>query len=157
MKFTVIFNSIESFDFSFGLDFIPYPVWLQGSRIIMEMKSGSKSYKPGSVKKLLKAFPIIQECISDKECIVIVHRSGQGNEHDMIALQSDLLNNGFRIQSHFSGFSKKVKADEINVDNNGGMNIRTKDTESSLFRHFHSLGYTNKEIESINRVLLEDR
>jgi hypothetical protein len=53
MRFTVIFDSAEAEDHSFGLVFVPCPVWVQGVRTSLNLNPESPRYEVGSVHRLL--------------------------------------------------------------------------------------------------------
>ena len=98
MKFTVVFNTHESFDHSYGLVFIPCPCWINGgSDILINLNPENPHYQLGSVAKLLKIENFTESYgLSDKrECIVVVHPTGHGSKLDLETLVKDLTQEGF--------------------------------------------------------------
>ena len=108
MEFTVILPSHASYDLSYRLVFIPCPVWIQGTRQVINLNPERPDYQLGSVRKLLKKekiSPCNQE--TDSKCIVIVHEEGYATSKDLNTLKEDLQNENF-IVDVFSLSSKKL-------------------------------------------------
>lgn len=94
MKFTLTFSSGENSDLSYGLVFVPSPVWLQGKREIINLNPGLPSYQKGSIGRLLKhEFALRNQAI--KHCIVTVHPVGHESETDLNTLLGDLHAEGY--------------------------------------------------------------
>jgi hypothetical protein len=98
VKFTVVFHSSEGVDLSYGLLFVPCPVWSKGESWVVNLNPESPSYQLGSVKKLLGVEPIIEGLAgSARECLVVVHQVGHGDEAQLHLLQEDLESEGFKV------------------------------------------------------------
>lgn len=99
MKFTIIFNSHESYDFSYGLVFIPCPVFIQGKKQIINLNSESPEYKIGSIKRLIDLEKINEKLSQkNKKSLIIIHQEGQGTQQDLENLKKDLEQEGFIIK-----------------------------------------------------------
>jgi hypothetical protein len=99
MKFTVIFASHESSDLSYGLLFIPCPVWVQGGRQIINLNPEDPHYQPSGVRRLLTTERIILERRAEgtRACTVVIHPQGHGSWQDLSTLIADLEGEGFRV------------------------------------------------------------
>ena len=98
MKFTVTFSSSnESEDLSFGLVFIPCPVWVQGENEIINLNPDNPHYQAGSVRKLMEKIPALMR-LQNKHCVVLVHAIGDGSQADLKFLMADLIAEGFAVQ-----------------------------------------------------------
>lgn len=96
MKFTVVFNSHESKDYSYGLIFDPCPEWVKTGEHLLSLNSDNPKYQLGSIKKLIKKENIdIDNDLISRKVKLIVHDIGNGSEHDLHTLQEDLKNEGF--------------------------------------------------------------
>jgi hypothetical protein len=102
MKFTVVFRTHESFDHSYGLEFIPCPCWVMGgSDILINLNPENPHYQLGSVSKLLKSKFFTESYGLDdkKECIIVIHPTGHGSKVDLETLIKDLQNEGFVVRT----------------------------------------------------------
>lgn len=98
MKFTVVFPSHESHDLSYGLVFIPCPVWVRGTKEILNLHPERPDYQKGGVRRLLKKEKIILcEEDSNKQCLVVIHQIGNAQKNDLDTLCSDLIEEGFQV------------------------------------------------------------
>jgi hypothetical protein len=99
MKFTVVFSSHESCDLSYGLVFIPCPVWMQGEREILNLNPENPYYQPGSVRRLWEAERVKTKLLADgmHACTVVIHPVGNGSWQDLHALVADLKAEGFSV------------------------------------------------------------
>jgi len=99
MKFTVIFPCDDSIDLSYGLVFVPCPIWVDGEREILNLNPENPYYQLGSVRKLLAAEPVILRHPSQAgpACTVVIHPSGHGSWPDLQALVTDLKAEGFHV------------------------------------------------------------
>jgi hypothetical protein len=98
MKFTVVFSTKnESEDLSFGLVFIPSPVWIQGRREIINLNPENPHYQMGSVRELLIHIPAISDRANNR-CSVVTHQVGNGSEADLNMLLEDLKAEGFSVE-----------------------------------------------------------
>ena len=95
MRFTVSFQSLEDRDFSYGLVFVPSPVWVQGSRQVLNLMPENPHYTRGGVARLLAAERIDQSQLGAKHCVVIAHPDGHASLNDLLELLGDLESRGF--------------------------------------------------------------
>lgn len=101
MHFTVTFISApEDKGYSYGLVFIPSPVWMQGKREILNLNPERPAYQVGSVHRLLKAEGITFSQ-HDLEVVLTVHPHGNGTWTDFQEVVSDLQQAGYRV--HLAG------------------------------------------------------
>ena len=98
MHFTVHLrgNNTSEADHSYGLVFIPNPKWIQGDRIVLDMKSAEPGYQLGSVTALLKKVGLFRKLKKPLSATILVHRIGLGTARDYMDLIADLENEGFR-------------------------------------------------------------
>lgn len=99
MHFTVNFRSSDVYgqDYSYGLVFIPCPVWVRGASEIVNLNPEKPAYRLGSVRELLK-HEHLEDVLSDKkEAVIVVHSIGYGTVQDLQLLQNDLINEGFLV------------------------------------------------------------
>ena len=97
MRFTVIFDSAEDQDHSFGLVFIPSPVWVHGARQILNLNPEEPRYKMGSVRELLEEERIESRIGLPRRSVVVAHPSGNGTFEDLAVLIRDLEFEGFGV------------------------------------------------------------
>jgi hypothetical protein len=97
MRFTLIIDAHEDRDLSYGLVFIPSPVWVQGSRQVVNLNPENPHYERGGVKRLLSAERITGPEGRGKRCVVVAHREGHGTFSDMVEIVSDLEEEGFSV------------------------------------------------------------
>lgn len=96
MKFTVVFEGSESVDLSFGLCFIPVPVWMRGAQELLNLHPERPYLQPGSVKRL-RALPEVQDEFKSigTNVTVVAHPLGCGTDADLQVLLADLASEGF--------------------------------------------------------------
>jgi hypothetical protein len=99
MKFTLTFSSDESTNLSYGLVFIPCPVWIQGKREIINLNPERPDYQKGGLHKLLDLEPILSRQ-DEKHCVLTVHQEGHGSESDLNMLLEDLKQEGYTVTVH---------------------------------------------------------
>jgi hypothetical protein len=97
MRFTVIFDSAEAEDHSFGLVFVPCPVWVQGARTILNLNPESPRYEVGSVRRLLDKEHIEVGSDMPMRAVAVAHPGGNGTFQDFGELIRDLEFEGFRV------------------------------------------------------------
>jgi len=98
MKFTVVFPSHENHDLSYGLVFIPCPVWVRGKKEILNLHPERPDYQFGGVRRLLEKEKIeLSERASNQQCLLIVHQTGHAQQQDLDTLRNDLLQEGFQV------------------------------------------------------------
>ena len=97
MRFTLTIDSSEDRDLSYGLVFIPSPVWVQGSRQILNLAPDNPHYQRGGVKPLLTAERLQFDPDRTKRCVVVAHPEGHATADDMVELVSDLKDEGFAV------------------------------------------------------------
>lgn len=97
MHFTVHLRGENTYeeDHSYGLVFIPNPKWLQGSQVVLDMKSAKPGYQPGSVRALLKRAGLFRKLTKPLSATILVHQIGLGTPRDYTELISDLEKEGF--------------------------------------------------------------
>jgi hypothetical protein len=99
MHFTVVFESDESHDLSYGLVFIPCPVWMRGDKEIINLHPARPNYEAGDLLPLLKQenlAPLL--AAGRKNAAIVVHRTGHGTEAQLTLLRKDLEQAGFRVE-----------------------------------------------------------
>ena len=97
MRFTLTINSFEDRDLSYGLVFVPSPVWVQGNRQIVNLSPENPHYRRGGVKRLLAAERIQLGPEAGKRCVVVAHPDGHARADDMVELVADLEDEGFSV------------------------------------------------------------
>jgi hypothetical protein len=97
MHFTVHVRGDNTYeaDHSYGLVFIPNPKWIQGDRIVLDMKSTKPGYQPGSVRALLKKVGLSRKLTKPLNATILVHPIGLGTARDYTNLIADLEKEGF--------------------------------------------------------------
>ena len=98
MHFTVVFESHESQDLSFGLVFIPCPVWIRGGEQVCTPNPESPDYQIGAVRKLLQS--TVREEFNHDSChhaCILTHLAGHGTTADLDRLREDLIEEGFSV------------------------------------------------------------
>ena len=99
MQFTVVFQSPEGQDNSFGLVFIPCAVWVRGNDQICIPNRQTPQYELGSVRQLLNSLPK-QAAINSRttpQICVVTHPTGHGTAEDLKCLLTDLADEGFSV------------------------------------------------------------
>jgi len=95
MKFTVVFDSPISVDYSFGLVFIPCPVWIRNkSEKILNLHPERMDLREGDFKKLIENQDYLKKC--KKNLVLIVHKDGYGEKDDLKILINDIIESGFK-------------------------------------------------------------
>ena len=89
-------NNLEQHS-SYGLVFIPCPVWIKGDAQLINLNPSSPRYQLGSVKKLLDKENLKFSMENKNEAAVVVRHVGHGQEEDMNNLKVDLSANGFTV------------------------------------------------------------
>lgn len=102
MKFTLVFSSPEAIDLSYGLVFIPSPVWMQGEREILNLNPEHPDYRLGSFRRLLECEPIVRKLFRHS-CVLVVHHEGLGTDMDLHTLLDDLQGEGFQVEIYNFG------------------------------------------------------
>ncbi|WP_026884939.1 hypothetical protein [Clostridium akagii] len=97
MKFTVVFSSYESTEYSYGLVFAPCPIWIKGEEEIINLNPGFPNYKLGGVKKLIDVENLNSK-LYERNCLVVIHETGHGSNDDLINLVKDLRNEKFKVR-----------------------------------------------------------
>lgn len=91
MHFTLVFSGPEHRDLSYGLVFIPCPVWVAGDREVLNLDPSNPHLQPGAVARLLEKEalgPLLTE--GPRRCVVVIHPEGNGSEADLATLLQDL-------------------------------------------------------------------
>ena len=98
MHFTVHLRSKQTYqdDFSYGLVFIPCPVWVKGRRQVLNLNPERPDLRPGAIERLIQHECIGDKLVGEKQAIVLVHPLGHGSMADLVTLQRDLLQQGFK-------------------------------------------------------------
>ena len=98
MRFTVVFAGAEHRDLSYGLVFVPCPVWVAGDRQVLNLHPEDPHLQPGAVARLLKAETLeALRSEGSRHCVVVVHSGGNGSALDLAALLEDLRAAGFTV------------------------------------------------------------
>lgn len=98
LRFTVKFATGQfSEPLSFGLDFVPCPVWTQDRQEIINLNPDNPHYQIGSVRRLLEKVPDIAEK-SSRYCVILLDGKGNADGEDLNNLVKDLSGNGFTVQ-----------------------------------------------------------
>ena len=84
-------------DFSYGLAFIPCPVWIKGTNQILNLNRERPDYRMGSIKKLISQEKLKKKLSGQRFAHVIIHPVGHGSIADLVTLQRDLLAEGFSV------------------------------------------------------------
>jgi hypothetical protein len=82
-------------DFSYGLVFIPCPVWMKGSKQLLNLNPDRPDLRPGSVARLIEQEGIKEKLVGSKQAIVLIHPQGHGSMADVTTLLRDLLEQEF--------------------------------------------------------------
>lgn len=86
MQFTIVFNGNEAVDKSYGLMFIPCPVFVSGNEEVLNLNPDKPNLQPGCIKALIN-----KEKLQDiRKCVVVVHSIGHGTSKDLSVLQEEL-------------------------------------------------------------------
>lgn len=98
MRFTVVFSGRESSDLSFGLCFVPCPVWYRGTDELLNLNPERPDLQPGAVARL-RALPSLREQFANasRTAVVVVHPEGHGTPADQQTLLADLDREGFQV------------------------------------------------------------
>ena len=98
MHFEVTLRSNETYEkhFSYGIVFIPCPVWVKGDLQLVVM-SRAGGLQAGCVKKLMKNEGLGDLFQENLEAVIVVRNIGHGIEKDLNILQEDLINEGFKV------------------------------------------------------------
>ena len=94
MKFTLVFDTPEHMDASYGLVFIPSPQWVRGEREVALNPTATNTphYVPGLLRTLLDTEEFER---AGQRVVVVVHEVGNGSPDDLKTLLQDLREEGF--------------------------------------------------------------
>ena len=100
MHFTVHLRGegVTQNDFSYGLVFIPCPVWIKGAKQLLNLNPERPDFRLGSVARLIEQEGIGSKLSGSKQAAVLVYPGGHGSIADMTTLQRDLLEQGFSVR-----------------------------------------------------------
>jgi len=100
MHFTVLLRSDMSreHNFSFGLVFVPCPVWVRGNEQLLVPDPSTPQYQLGSLGKLLGHEELGAKLEGARSAVVVIHDGGLGTSDDLTALVEDLEKEGFSAQ-----------------------------------------------------------
>ena len=103
MHFTVHLRSKQTCeeDFSYGLVFIPTPVWTKGNAHLLNLNPGRPDLRLGSIGQLIKQEHLGDRLKGGKQAIILVHPLGHGTIADLVTLQRDLLEEDFEVRVTF--------------------------------------------------------
>ena len=98
MHFEVTLRSNKTYEnhFSYGLSFIPGPVWIKGDTHLINM-SNAPELKKGCIKKLIEHEGLIELFKDNLEAVIVVRDIGHGTNEDLNTLQEDLSDEGFKV------------------------------------------------------------
>ena len=100
MHFTVVFNSHIMFELSYGLVFVPNPVWKRGDTEVSRMHPDIPGYQRGDLKPIVDLEDMTCGIALDpRAAAVIVHSTGSGTEEDLSNLLADIEEAGFSVQT----------------------------------------------------------
>jgi hypothetical protein len=98
MHFTVVFEGTEASDLSYGLVFVPGPVWVRSDEQLVN-RSHKPRYAAGDLEALLVSERIESRLGSGaRNATVVVHGAGHGSEADLGSLLLELADLGFTAQ-----------------------------------------------------------
>jgi hypothetical protein len=99
MHFTVHLRNEDTYqdDLSYGLVFIPCPVWVKGKDEILNLNPERPDYCKGSISKLIKKEGLEKEFTVKRQAVILIHRIGYGSKKDFQTLQEDLIDEGFEV------------------------------------------------------------
>ena len=99
MHFTINLRGEKTYqdDFSYGLVFIPCPVWVKGAEEILNLNPERPNYVKGSIAKLINSEKLSSKLTGEKEASVLVHHVGHGSDDDLTTLVNDLEEEGFKV------------------------------------------------------------
>ena len=99
MHFTVNLSAEDNqeMDFSYGLVFIPCPVWVKGTRKVLNLNPERPDYQMGSVRKLLQQENLEKSLAGARVAHIIIHSLGHGSGADLSTLKRDLSEDGFSV------------------------------------------------------------
>jgi hypothetical protein len=100
MRFTVVFSGPVHEDRSYGLVFIPCPVWKQGPREIMNLHPENPNYLDGDLRRLMTAEKLMTADRPERVTIV-VHSDGHATPGDLAALVGEATSLG--LVTSFAG------------------------------------------------------
>ena len=98
MHFTVVFDSDESCDASFGLVFTPCAAWVQGRNEISVPHRERPKYERGDLREFTatQCFKSLEPFETDR-VVIIVHGTGHGTEDDLKKLKDDLAEAAYEV------------------------------------------------------------
>lgn len=99
MHFTVVFSGQESRDLSYGLVFVPCPIWIRGEREILNLHPDNPHYQRGDLRRLLDEETVVPNLEGQRQAVIVVHPSGHGSSADLASLQEDLRAEGFTFHT----------------------------------------------------------
>lgn len=99
MHFTVSFRGSQTYgdDHSFGLVFVPCPVWVRGRQQLINLNPERPDYRPGSVRRLLEHEGLSSQLGEPMAASILVHPIGHGSVTDLNSLPRDLADEGFVV------------------------------------------------------------
>lgn len=98
MKFTVVFETHDRVDLSYGLLFVPTPFFVRGAQVVLNLNPQQKEYQLGSAARLINQEQIMRALPETiRACAVIVHPIGSGTIKDLETLVKDLRSEGFAV------------------------------------------------------------
>ncbi len=97
MHFTVVLSGDEARDMSYGLVFIPCPVWVQGAKELVNCHPSDPAYKAGDFRRLLKAENISVRDLATNHCTLVAHPGGHGTPADRAEIVKDLEREGLVV------------------------------------------------------------
>lgn len=95
MHFTVVFETPESTDASYGMVFIPCAVWVQGEREVVNLHWERPGYNRGDLEPLMRIERLQERIVDGGKVVVVCHPGGLGTDNDLGLLLEDLRREGF--------------------------------------------------------------
>lgn len=99
MKFTIVFPSHESSDFSIGAVFIPCLVWMEGRKQILNPHRENSHYVEGDLQNLFSKTDVRKRIEKHTNRVTVVaHSTGHGTDEYLSLLRKDLEKEDFEVE-----------------------------------------------------------
>ena len=98
MHFSIILRNNQLEENLYGLQFIPSPVLVKGTKQLLNLNPDSPGYKLGSIKKLLDKENLKFNPKENNAADVLIRDVGHGTKQDLNQLTNDLKSNGFNVK-----------------------------------------------------------
>ena len=98
MLFSIILRNNQLEENLYGLQFIPSPVLVKGTKQLLNLNPDSPRYKLGSIKKLIDKENLKFSAKENNAADVLIRDVGNGTKQDLNQLTNDLKSNGFNVK-----------------------------------------------------------